>query len=133
MKIPRLITVIFVFSSFFSISQTLVKELKKKNLGVYEGEIPSYYYISDTTTVAVDKTPIEVRLTGRSVEVTIGRLNKKGNYRILFKGKDYYVIDAFFEEDALTERIILNEKKKTMIREGSYPQPNAALKKTKKK
>lgn len=133
MKIHQLLFLLFAFSSFQAVSQTLVKDLKKKNYGVYRGEIPGYTYLSDTTTVVVDKTPVEIRITDKSVDMTIGRLNKKGSYHLLFKGKDYYVIDAFFEGDLLTERIILNEKKKTILREGNFPQPNATLNKVKGK
>lgn len=133
MKTARFVGVIFVFLSFFSVSQTLVKDLKKKNYGVYAGEIPAYLFMQDTVTVPVAATSIEVSITDRAVEITIGRMNKKGSYHILFKGKNYYVIDAFFEGDILTERLILNEKSGTLIREGSYPQPNATLRKVKKK
>lgn len=130
--INYLITVIFIIASFFAASQTLVTTLKKKNLGAYQGEIPTYNYLMDTLSISVDKTPIEILLTDNSINITIGRINKKGSYHILFKGKDYYVIDAFFEGDILTERLVLNEKSKTVMREGSYPQPNATLRKTKK-
>jgi hypothetical protein len=133
MKIStRLIAVVFILTSFFATSQTLVTNLKKKNLGIYQGEIPSYNYLMDTLSISVDKTLIEILLTDNAINITIGRINKKGSYHILFKGKDYYVIDAFFEGDILTERLVLNEKRKTIMREGSYPQPNATLKKSKK-
>lgn len=128
----RLIAIVFILTSFFATSQTLVTNLKKKNLGVYQGEIPAYNYVTDTLSVSVDETPIEITITDNAVNITIGRINKKGSYHILFKGKDYYVIDAFFEGDILTERLVLNEKRKTILREGSYPQPNATLRKTKK-
>lgn len=133
MKTHQLLFLLCVISSFQAVSQTLVKDLKKKNYGVYRGEIPGYTYLSDTTTVVVDAVPVEIRIAGKSVTMTIGRLNKKGSYHLLFKGKDYYVIDAFFEGDLLTERIILNEKKKTILREGSFPQPNTTLTKVKGK
>lgn len=135
MKITfRLITLVFIFTltSFFADSQTLVTSLKKKNLGVYQGKIPAYNYVMDTLSVSVDETTIEIQLTANAVDITIGRINKKGSYHILFKGKDYYVIDAFFEGDLLTERLVLNEKRKTVLREGSYPQPNVTLVKGKK-
>ncbi len=131
MKTIHLILTLILFSTY-SHSQTVVKELKKKNFGSYQGEIPSYQYTSDTMVVQVEQTPITINVTENAVSITIGRLNKKGIYYILFKGKDYYVIDAIFEEDILTERLIISEKNKTIVREGSYPQPNATLKKTKK-
>ncbi|MBC9811240.1 hypothetical protein H9Y05_02015 [Crocinitomicaceae bacterium CZZ-1] len=129
MKLTRLILVICLIVPFFSEAQTIVTELKKKNYGVYKGEIPSYIYSSDTSLFTIDATPIEVQVSENAIAVTIGKLHKKGSYHILFKDKNYYVLDAFFEGDILTERIVLYEKTKSMIREGSYPQPNALLKK----
>lgn len=129
----RSIVILLIFFPALSFSQTLVKEMKSKNFGVYQGEISSYHYLLDTVTVQVEASPIEISIDKTNIDITIGRINKKGSYHILFKGKDYYVIDAFFEGDVLTERILLNEKNKTMVREGSYPQPNTTLRKTKKK
>lgn len=126
------IVFIFIFTSFFADSQTLVTSLKKKNLGLYQGEIPAYDYIMDTLSVSVDETTIEILLTADAIDITIGRINKKGSYHVLFKGKDYYVLDAFFEGDTLTERLVLYEKRRTVLREGSYPQPNTTLVKGKK-
>lgn len=133
MKTYSFLFFMMAFLSCSAVAQIHVKELKKKHLGNYEGTISGYVYASDTSMITVDATPVKIHLTDRFVDVTIGRLHKKGSYHILFKGKDYYVIDAFFEGDVLTERIILNEKRKTILREGNYPQPNTVLNKTGKK
>lgn len=130
MKLTRLIVIVYLIVPFFSEAQAKVTELKKKNYGTYKGEIPSYIQSSDTSLFTIDATPIEIQVSENAISLTIGKLNKKGSYHILFKDKNYYVIDAFFEGDILTERIILYEKTKSMIREGSYPQPNAMLKRT---
>lgn len=130
MKLTRLILITYLIVPCFCGAQTMVTELKKKNYGTYTGEIPSYIYSSDTSLFTIDATPIEIRVSENALALTIGKLHKKGSYHILFKNKNYYVLDAFFEGDILTERIILYEKTKTMIREGSYPQPNALLKRT---
>lgn len=129
MKLTLLILVAYLIVPFLSEAQTKVTELKKKNYGTYKGEIPSYIQSSDTSLFTIDATPIEIQISENAIALTIGKLHKKGSYHILFKDKSYYVVDAFFEGDILTERIILYEKTKSMIREGSHPQPNALLKK----
>lgn len=123
---------IFLFFSVSSFSQTIVKEMKKKNFGRYQGEIATYQYVSDTTVVQVEKTPITINLSENAADITIGRLNKKGTYIILFKGKDYYVLDVIFEGDILTERLVVNEKNKSIVLEGGYPQPSTTLNRVKK-
>lgn len=121
----------FLCSSSFS--QKLVKELRKKNFGTYQGEIPAYSFVSDTNTIDVAATPIEIIINADYVAIAIGKSHKKGSYRILFKTKDYYVIDALFEGDLLVERLILYEKTGKITREGTYPQPSAIVSKYKKK
>lgn len=131
MKISYLILVVCFIIPYVSHSQTKVDELKKKHFGQYIGKIPSYNYVVDTTTIEVDATPIEIDIKNNSIEMTVGKIQKRGSYHILFKGKKYYVIDAYFEKEVVAERIILNEKDKTLVREGIYPQVNAILKKQK--
>lgn len=129
----RLLMTLLFFIPLVSLSQSMVKEMKQKNYGTYSGEIGGYNYLLDTLTVQVESAPIEIVVDKSNISITIGKINKKGSYHVLFKGNDYYVLDAFFEGDVLTERIVINEKSKTMIREGSYPQPNTTLKRIKRK
>lgn len=131
MKFRYLILILCLIAPYVSKAQTKVSELKNKHFGQYVGEIPAYNYVVDTSTIEVDLTPIEIDIKSNSIEMTIGKLQRKGSYHILFKGKNYYVIDAYFEKEAVSERIILNEKDKTIIREGMYPQVNAVLRKQK--
>lgn len=126
------LSLIFLFFSAFSFSQTVVKGMKKKNFGRYQGEIATYQYVSDTTVIQVEKTPITINLSENVADITIGRLNKKGSYIILFKGKDYYVLDVIFEGEILTERLVVSEKNKSIVREGNHPQPSTTLIKSKK-
>ncbi len=117
------------FCSFSLHAQTVGKELKKKHYGTYKGEIPAYSIISDTSTFSVDATPLTVQLTAKEAVFTLGRVERKGNYRVFFKGKDYFAIDLYLDGGHTSERIVLNEKKKTIFREGTYPQPSVTLKK----
>jgi hypothetical protein len=133
MNLFRLLIAFLFFIPMVSFSQSMVKEMKQKNYGVYSGEIGGYNYLLDTLTVQVESAPIEITVDKSNISITIGKINKKGSYHVLFKGSDYYVLDAFFEGDVLTERIVINEKTKSMIREGSYPQPNTTLKRIRKK
>jgi hypothetical protein len=114
--------------SFCAFSQQKVEGLKNKYLKNYQGSIPAYSIISDTTVVQIDETPINIHLTKTTVEITIGKLQKTGTYKVLFKGKNFYVLDAFFEGELIPERIIVNERNKTIVREGTSPQPKCTLK-----
>lgn len=129
----RIFLILFTVIAFQATSQTLVKELKKKSFGTYQGVIESYHYIADTVTIQVEASPIEITLDKKNISITVGKITKRGNYVVLFKGSDYYLLDAFFEGDILTERIVVSDKKKTLIREGIHPQPNVTLNKTKRK
>ncbi len=121
-------TAFLVFFSVFCFGQTKVDGLKNKYLKTYKGTIPSYSILSDTTIVRVDETPIEIQITKSEIKMAIGKLSKIGSYKVLFKGKSFYVLDAYFEGDITPERIIVNERNKTIIREGTYPQPKTTLK-----
>ncbi|MCO5260901.1 MAG: hypothetical protein M9916_12225 [Crocinitomicaceae bacterium] len=124
----KIIIGLFFLLPLCSVSQTKVASLKNKFLKTYIGELPSYSIISDTTVIEVEKTPIKINLTKTAIIVETGKLQKKGSYHVLFKGNNYYVLDAFFEGDITSERIIVNERNKTIVREGIYPQPNCTLK-----
>lgn len=113
--------------SFLANSQKLVENLRWYDLGRYEGEIPSYSIHTDTAKIEVQATPITILIKKDSVYMELGTIEKSGSYRVLFKGDGYYVVDAFFEGDIHTERLVFY-RGKLMVREGLNPQPNTELK-----
>lgn len=128
----RTLLLLFLLCSTSVQAQTLVDELKKKYFGIYFGEIPGYEYNTGSNLVDVTPTSILVELDADRVVIEIGKSKKSGIYTVLFKGDDYYVLDAVFEGEPSGERLVIHENK-TLTREGTFPQPNAQLGKLSKR
>lgn len=128
MKSIFLLLLILVVMPFGGQTQTLVSSVKKKYLGKYEGVIPSYTVSADTSQYEVEKVAISIDLTSKEVLKRVGRLEQHGTYKILFKDKSYYVIELHFPAFALTEKWMLKEKSKELIREGGLNLPAVRLK-----
>ncbi len=126
--LSRLILLIILFCTASLNAQTLVDDLKKKYYGIYQGEIPGYEYNTGTALIDVTPTSILVEVSEEYVILEIGKSKKSGSYTVLFKGDDYYVLDALFEGEPVGERLVVHQNK-TMTREGTFPQPNAKLEK----
>lgn len=106
-------------------------ELKKKYLGVYEGEITSFQMDSGKDLVAVDSAKINIEILDSTVTITVGRNQLKGNYYVMFEAKTYFLLDCRMEGQLAGERIVVFKKGKKISRDGLYPQPNAFLYKKK--
>jgi len=114
---------------FVSLSQGNVK-IKNKYLGKYSGVISAYQVKSDKGLLNVEETGIELVLNkDADIELTIGGKKNKATYNVLEKVKKRYIIEARTEGEVYVENLILNGKKKTITREGLFPQPNTELKK----
>ena len=94
--------------------------LKKKYFGKYKGTIPAYKIQSDTSIMDVAKDLIDMK---------IGNMQMNGTYRVLFKAKKYYLIEARLDGESYAERIKIYVRGKTLEREGLYPQPDTELEK----
>lgn len=118
----------FIIVSFQSLSQ----EIKKKNLGLYEGYIPTYSILSDTSVFEVSGVSIQLNLQQNFIEYKLDKLTRRGVYQLISKNKKQYIVDVYFEKENETERLVLDEKNKAIIREGFPPQPEVTLLKVKK-
>ncbi len=129
----RLTFFILLVLPLFSNGQKLVDEVKKKYFGTYLGEIPTYSLDTGTDLVQVNATDLKIQLDADYVIVDLGKEHFTGTYSVLFQGVDYYVLTVQLEEQLSPERLVVHMKTKSITREGSYPQPNAELKKLSKK
>ncbi len=118
----------FILVSFQSLSQ----EIKKKNLGLYEGYIPAYSILSDTSVFEVSGVSIQLNLQSNFIEYKLDKLARSGDYQVISKNKKQYIIDVYFEKENESDRLLLDEKSKSIIREGFPPQPEVTLLKVKK-
>lgn len=120
-----LLLLIFV-CSFDGISQ----EIKKKYLGVYSGEIPSYALELGEEVFQVQAAAIEIQLNTEGVLIEkIDAKELKGRYQWIKEDKDAIYFEAKLEGQFISESYVLYKKDKRLERKGIYPQPDVFLKK----
>jgi hypothetical protein len=123
----RLSLLLLVLScSFSGISQ----EIKKKYLGTYSGEIPSYALEAGKEVFQVESASIEIQLQASgTLSEKIASHEVKGTYRITKEDKNAVYIDVKLEAKFIPESYVLYKKEKRLERKGIYPQPDVFLKK----
>lgn len=115
-----------VTCSFSAISQ----EIKKKYLGVYTGEIPSYALELGEEVFQVQSTSIEVQLKAEGILVEkLAAKEIKGTYQFIKEDKSGIYFEAKLDGQFIPESYILYKKDKRLERKGIYPQPDVFLKK----
>lgn len=106
------------------------QEIKKKYLGVFTGEIPSYALEVGQEVFQVQSTPIEVQLKPEGILVEkIASKEVKGTYQLLKEDKNGIYFEAKLDGQFIPESYILYKKEKRLERKGIYPQPDVFLKK----
>lgn len=105
--------------------------LKKKTLGIYQGEIPSYALELGEEVFQVEKAAIQVELhpDGTLLE-TIDSKAVKGTYLILKEDKNTVYLEVKLDGQYIPESYVLYKKDKRLERKGIYPQPDVFLKKS---
>lgn len=128
-------------SSFLHISFVLIilalfpytasaQHLKKKNLGLYTGTIPSYAMLSGEQILEVSSTGIQLEFKDeQQVTETIGSNQSMGNYIIVSESKTEIKIAISYPNMMVREELILDKKTHLLVRKGFYPQPDCTLKK----
>jgi len=102
-------------------------ELKSKYFGKYSGEISAFQLDAGKELIDIEATSITVEIKESTVSFTIGRNVIKGNYKVLFEAKKYFLLDCKIENQLAGERIVVYKKGKKISRDGLFPQPNAFL------
>ena len=120
-----LLLLIFV-CSFKGISQ----EIKKKYLGVYSGEVPSYALELGEEIFQVQAAAIEIQLNAEgTLTEKIASKESKGTYQWIKEDKNAIYFEARLEGQFIPESYVLYKKDKRLERRGIYPQPDVFLKK----
>ena len=124
----------FVFISLFvdnPAAQTV--RVKRKYCKTYQGDIPTYSAMLGQEIVKVSSEQIDIQLKKDSLYVTIGNTQISGVYAAQKStNPDEIVLTIPRENSGIEERIILNTAKKTLLRKGVFPQPDALLLRVKK-
>ncbi|MGV3610317.1 MAG: hypothetical protein ACO1N0_05180 [Fluviicola sp.] len=118
--------VLILIASFSGISQ----EIKKKHLGTYSGEIPSYALELGEEVFQVQTAAIEIQLNAEGILIEkIATKELKGTYQFLKEDKNAIYFEGKLDGQFIPESYILYKKDKRLERKGIYPQPDAFLKK----
>jgi hypothetical protein len=124
----------FVFISLFvenAAAQTV--RVKRKYCKTYQGDIPTYSAMLGQEIVKVSSEQIDIQVKKDSLYVTIGNTQISGVYAAQKStNPDEIVLTIPRENSGIEERIILNTAKKTLLRKGVFPQPDALLLRVKK-
>ncbi len=120
---------VFIVSTFFSFDLS-AQQLKKKNLGVYSGTIPSYTMAAGEQVLDVSSTGIQIELKAdKQVTETIGSVPTNGTYTVASETKTEIFITVNYPNAMVQEELVLNRKTHELERKGFYPQPGCILKK----
>jgi len=124
----------FIFIGLFienTVAQTV--RVKRKYCKTYQGDIPTYSAILGQEIVKVTPVQIDINVKKDSLYVTIGNMQISGVYTAQKStNPDEIVLSIPRENSGIEERIILNTAKKTLLRKGVFPQPDALLLRVKK-
>ncbi len=106
------------------------QEIKKKYLGVYTGEIPSYALELGEEVFQVESALIEVQLKPEGVLLEkIGAKEITGTYQFIKEDKSAIYFEVKLKEQFIPESYVLYKKDKRLERKGIYPQPDVFLRK----
>ncbi|WP_341908276.1 hypothetical protein [Fluviicola taffensis] len=106
------------------------QEIKKKYLGVFTGEIPSYALELGEEVFQVQSAQMEVELKPEGILIEkIASKEIKGTYQFIKEDKSGIYFEAKLDGQFIPESYILYKKEKRLERKGIYPQPDVFLKK----
>lgn len=102
-------------------------KLKRKYYGTYEGQINEYPMQIGKKLIQVNSVPIRIEINAGYLNIQVGKLVTRGEYKILFEADDYFVLDAIMQNQYVGERIVVFKKGDKISRDGMFPQPSARL------
>ena len=125
-------TLVFI-SLFVESAATQTVRVKRKYCKTYQGEIPKYSAMLGQEIVEVSPIQIDINVKRDSLYLSIGNTRISGIYSAQkTTNSDEIQLTIPRENSGIEERIILNTAKKTLLRKGVFPQPDAILLRVKK-
>ena len=124
---------LFLLTLFVGSASLFYSQVKKRELGYYQGIISSYTINSGQELLTVDSSLIFVWMEKDSVSFKIDGKEYVGTYSVKQRIKRNYVIKAKLGFSDIEEELRIDGKNKSMWRKGLFPQPNSYLRKLKKK
>ena len=124
----------FVVLTLFIYSASLLfSQVKKRELGYYQGTIASYTINTGQELLKVDSSAIVIWLEKDRISFKIDNKKYKGTYTVKKRNKRNYLLKAKLNYSDIEEELRIVGKNKTIWRKGLFPQPDSFLHKLKKK
>ena len=102
-------------------------QIKKKDLGTYQGTIPSYKINNGSQLLEVASCNITVSLDKDSLKLVIGSKTCSGAYVVKKIKRRTYNIHLTTPHSQLEEVFRLEGKEREILRKGLFPQPDCEL------
>jgi len=123
----------FVLTLFICTASLLFSQVKKRELGYYQGTISSYTINTGQELLKVDSSVIVIWLKKDGISFKIDNKKYEGTYSVKKRNKRNYLLKAKLNFSDIEEELRIDGKNKTIWRKGLFPQPNSILHKLKKK
>ena len=124
---------LFLLTLFIGASSLYYSQVKKRELGYYQGIISSYTLNTGQELISVDSSVILVWLEKDRISFKLDNKEYRGTYSVKERNKRNYILMAKLSFSDIEEELRINGKNKIMWRKGLFPQPDSNLKKLKKK
>jgi hypothetical protein len=102
-------------------------QIKKKDLGTYKGNIPSYQINNGSQLLEVASCNITVFLYKENLKLVIGSKTYSGGYAVKKIKRRAYDIHLTTPHSQIEEVFRLDGKERKMLRKGIFPQPDCQL------
>jgi hypothetical protein len=123
----------FVLTIFICSASLLFSQVKKRELGYYQGTISSYTINTGQELLTVDSSEIIIWLENDRISFKIDNKKYKGTYTVKKRNKRDYTLKVKLGFSDIEEELRITGKNKSIWRKGLFPQPDSVLHKLKKK
>ena len=118
---------VLVLSFLLISSFGLISQIKRKDLGRYQGTLAAYKINNGKELLTVQACPISVSLNKENLILKIGPREYTATYQVKKLERRKYEILVKVPYSDLKESFSLNGKRKEMLRKGIFPQPDCKL------
>jgi hypothetical protein len=104
------------------------QSLKKKYLGLYQGQIPAFKMSVGEQVVQIPETNISIQLNADQTALeSLNTLSENAYFSIEKEDKQRIVLQVKFASTNIVHSYIVYKKEKRLERKGIYPQPDVFL------
>jgi len=124
---------LFLLTLFIGSTSLFYSQVKKRELGYYQGIISSYTINTGQELLSVDSSVILVWLEKDQIHFKLDNKEYNGTYIVKERIKRNYILKVKLNFSDIQEELRIEGKNKSMWRKGLFPQPDSNLHKLKKK